>query len=103
MAANRYVPRGPGELHTIFEGHFAEFCEQYDQKWAATYGMYRLERIQLIGDRFCTCGDYLQGVVRIPTSWGVSSDIWSSSGGLHRDSIHIRPTDSSLRQVLTGS
>ena len=27
--------------------------------------MYRLERIEQIGDRFCTCGDYFQGVARI--------------------------------------
>lgn len=65
VAANRYAPRGRNELHTIFERHFAEFCEQYDEKYAGTYGMYRLERIQQIGERFSTCGDYLQGVARI--------------------------------------
>jgi len=37
--------------------HFADFCRQYDEKYAATYGMYRLERIQRIGERFSTCGD----------------------------------------------
>jgi hypothetical protein len=62
---NQYVPRGRNELHTIFERHFANFCEQYDEKYAATYGRYRLERIQQLGERFCTCGDYLQGVARI--------------------------------------
>lgn len=41
------------------------FCEQYDEKYAATYGRYRLERIQQIGERFSTCGDYLQGVAQI--------------------------------------
>ena len=50
------------ELHTICERHFGA---QYDEKYAATYGRYRLERIQQIGERFCTCGDYLQGVARI--------------------------------------
>jgi hypothetical protein len=43
----------------------ADFCEQHDEKYAATYGMYRLERIQQIGERFSSCGDYLQGVARI--------------------------------------
>ena len=62
---NQYVPRGRNELHTIFERHFGDFCAQYDEKYAATYGRYRLERIQQIGERFCTCGDYLQGVARI--------------------------------------
>ncbi len=65
MRPNGIFPRGRNELHTIFERHFAEFCEQYDAKYAATYGMYRLERIQQIRERSCTCGDYLQGVARI--------------------------------------
>ena len=47
------------------EIHFADFCEQCDEKYASTCGMYRLERIQHIGERFSTCGDYLQGVARI--------------------------------------
>jgi hypothetical protein len=50
----------PQRLHTIFERHFGVFCAQYDEKYAATYGRYRLEGIQQIGERFCTCGDYLQ-------------------------------------------
>jgi hypothetical protein len=64
-ARNQYVPRGRSELHTIFERHFSDFCEHYDEKYAATYGRYRLERIQQLGERFSTCGDYLQGVARI--------------------------------------
>ncbi len=63
--AKRYVPRGRNELYTIFECHFDDFREQYDEKYAATYGMYRLELIQQVGERFSTCGDYLQGVARI--------------------------------------
>jgi hypothetical protein len=62
---NQYVPRDRNELHTIFERHFSDFCEHYDEKYSATYGRYRLERIQQLGERFCTCGDYLQGVARI--------------------------------------
>jgi len=62
---NQYVPRGRNELHTIFERHFDDFCDRYDEKYAATYGRYRLERVQQLGERFCTCGDYLHGVARI--------------------------------------
>ena len=61
----RYIPRGRNELHTIFDHHFTEFCEQYEQKYASTYGMYRLDRIKQVGERFATCGDYLQGIARI--------------------------------------
>ncbi|HKK47827.1 MAG TPA: hypothetical protein VJ932_01940 [Alkalispirochaeta sp.] len=64
-ARNQYVPRGRNELHTIFKRHFADYCEQYDEKYAATCGRYRRERIQQIGKWFCICGDYLQGVARI--------------------------------------
>jgi transposase-like protein len=59
------VPRGRNDLHTIFEQHFDDFCRLYDEKYAATYGRYRLERIRQLGERFTTCGDYLQGVARI--------------------------------------
>ena len=65
MATDRYDPRDCNELHTMFEHHFANFCEHYEEKYAATYGRYRLERIQQLGERFCTCGDYLQGVARV--------------------------------------
>jgi hypothetical protein len=64
-ARNHYVPRGRKGPHTIFERHFDDFCEQYDEQHAATYGMYRVERIQQLGERFCTCGEYLQRVARI--------------------------------------
>ena len=37
-AIDRYVPRGRNELHTIFERHFDDFCEHYDEKYVATYG-----------------------------------------------------------------
>ena len=57
--------RGRNELHTIFDHHFPDFCEQYDEKYASKYGMFRLERIQQIGERFSTCGDYLQGIARV--------------------------------------
>mgnify|MGYP000426806671 CR=1 FL=1 len=46
----RYVPRGRNELHNIFERHFDQFCEHCDEKYAATYGMFRVERIQQIGE-----------------------------------------------------
>jgi hypothetical protein len=42
-ATNRYVPRGRNELRTIFEHHFANFCEHFVEKYAATYGVYRLD------------------------------------------------------------
>ena len=49
------------------------FCEHHDEKYAAIYGRYRLERIRQIGERFSLCGDYLQGVARIRCTnpeWG---------------------------------
>jgi len=60
-----YVPRAANELRTIFERHFDQFCEQYEERFAKKYGMYRLERLQDVGTRFRLCGDYLQGVARI--------------------------------------
>jgi hypothetical protein len=60
-----YIPRGKNQLNGIFERHFSRFCEQYDERYAQTYGLFRLDRIQSVGEKFCTCGDYLQGIVRI--------------------------------------
>lgn len=64
-AENRYITRGRNALHAIFERHFDDSCDQYDAKYAAIYGMYRLKRIQQIGERFSMCGDCRQGVARI--------------------------------------
>jgi hypothetical protein len=61
----RYVPRGRNQLHAIFDRHLQEFCDVYDEKYAAKYGLFRLERIRNICERFLTCGDYRRGVARI--------------------------------------
>jgi hypothetical protein len=52
-------------LIKILEYHFVDFCKIYDERYAETYGMFRLERIQRLGERFAICGDYLQGIARI--------------------------------------
>lgn len=64
-AAKKYVPRGRNELHRVFERHFVDFCSLYEERYAETYGMFRLERIKRLGERFAICGDYLQGVARV--------------------------------------
>ena len=43
---HRNIPRGRNQLHTIFERHFDKFCRVYDERYAATYGMFRLDRIR---------------------------------------------------------
>ena len=60
-----YIPHGRNVLHTIFDNHFKEFCNCYDDKYAAKYGRFRLERIAEVGDHFTTCGDYRLGFARI--------------------------------------
>ena len=60
-----YIPRGRNQLRTILDRHLDEFCDVYNEKYAAKYGMFRLERIRDIGERFLTCGDYRLGVARI--------------------------------------
>ena len=61
----RYIPRGRNQLHTILDRHLEGFCDVYDEKYAARYGMFRLERIRDIGEWFRACGDYRLGVARI--------------------------------------
>ena len=43
--APTYAQRGTNVLQTIFKEHFREFAEDYEQKYAPTYGRFRLERI----------------------------------------------------------
>ncbi len=45
-------PRGRNQLHTASHRHLKEFCDVYDEKHAAKYGRFRLERIRDIGERF---------------------------------------------------
>ena len=61
----RYIPRGKNQLHVIFEKHFSEFCNQYDERFAQKYGRFRLPRIESVGERFGKCGDFQHGVARI--------------------------------------
>ena len=60
-----YVPRGRNVLHTIFEKHFKDFCNLYEEKYADRYGRFHLARIMDVAEHFLTCGDYLNGVARI--------------------------------------
>ena len=60
-----YIPRGQNVLQTIFKEHFEGFKEQYDDKYAKSYGKFRLERITEVVEEFIKCGDYKEGVARI--------------------------------------
>ena len=61
----RYAPRGKNQLHAIFEKHFSDFCDQYQDRFGQKYGRYHLPRIEGVGERFGKCGDYRYGVARI--------------------------------------
>jgi len=60
-----YTQRGTNTIQLIFKEHFAEFAENYDEKYAKTYGRFRIERITEVVDNFIGCGDYSQGIARI--------------------------------------
>ncbi len=52
-------------LQAVFKDHFHEFADSYEQKYAPTYGRFRLDRITEVVENFVSCGDYSQGVARI--------------------------------------
>ena len=52
-------------LHTVFEEHFKDFCDIYEEQYANRYGKFQLTRIMDVAEHFLTCGDYLNGVARI--------------------------------------
>ena len=60
-----YAPRGRNVLHTIFEKHFTDFCDIYEEQYADKYGKFHLERIMAVGEHFLSCGDYLNSIARI--------------------------------------
>jgi len=60
-----YLPRGRNILHTIFEKHFTDFCNVYEDQYADKYGKFHLDRIIAVSEHFVACGDYLNGVARI--------------------------------------
>jgi len=44
-AKRRYIPRSGNQLHTVFERHFEELCDVYDERLATSYSMFRLGRV----------------------------------------------------------
>jgi len=63
--AQSYLPRGRNVLHTIFEKHFTDFCDVYDEQYADKYGKFNLDRIMDVGEHFLACNNFLNGVARI--------------------------------------
>ncbi|KKK89431.1 hypothetical protein LCGC14_2733160 [marine sediment metagenome] len=55
-----YSQRGTNALQPIFKEHFQEFADTYEQKYAPTYGRFRMDRITEVVENFISCGDYTQ-------------------------------------------
>ena len=51
-----YIPRGQNVLQQIFKDHFD------DEKYAGTYGNYRIDRISEVVEDFLKCRDYSKGL-----------------------------------------
>lgn len=60
-----YIPRGCNVLQQILKDHFYDFANQYDVKYAGTYGNYRIDRITGVVEEFLKCGDYSEGIARV--------------------------------------
>jgi hypothetical protein len=60
-----YRPRGPDSLRTLFRRRFPTFPDTYEQRYAATYGRFRLPLITRAASAFSLCGDRSQGIARI--------------------------------------
>jgi hypothetical protein len=60
-----YRPRGPDPLRTLFRRRFPDFQAAYEQRYAATYGRFRLPLITKAASAFRLCGDWSQGIARI--------------------------------------
>lgn len=60
-----YRPRGPDPLRRLFRLRFPAFQAAYQQRYAATFGRFRLPLISRAASAFRLCGDWGQGVARI--------------------------------------
>jgi len=60
-----YIPRGQNVLQNILKDHFNDFHDQYDEKYAGTYGKYRIDRITEVVEEFLKFGDYKEGLARV--------------------------------------
>jgi len=60
-----YVPREQNVIQKIFQDHFSDFEEQYNDHYAERYGKYRIIRIKEAVEKFLECGDYTKGIARI--------------------------------------
>ena len=84
-----YVQRGTNILQTIFKEHFQEFAESYEEKYAPTYGRFRLERISEVVEHFILCGDYTQaGGHRCPLGYRRCPQVSSSPQGGETKTMH---------------
>ncbi len=43
-------------FHTIFEKHFTDFCNVYEDQYADRYGKFHLDRIMAVSEHFVACG-----------------------------------------------
>ena len=64
-ARTRYRPRGPDSLRRLFRRRFPEFQAAYEQRYAPTFGRFRLPLIVRAASAFRLCGDWSQGIARI--------------------------------------
>jgi len=59
------IPQGQNVLQQIFKDHFDDFINQYDEKYAAAYGNYRIDRRTEVVEEFMKCGIYSEGIARV--------------------------------------
>lgn len=60
-----YIPRHRNVIYQIFNEHFQNFTDNYEEKYASNCGLYNLERIAEVVNKFLECGDYTQALARI--------------------------------------
>jgi hypothetical protein len=60
-----YQPRGINVLQLLFKKYFQGVADQYEAKHSIIYGLFRIERITEVVEKFILYGDYSRGVARI--------------------------------------
>jgi len=60
-----HVTREKNVIQKIFQDHFSDFEQKYDDHYAQRYGKFRIIRIKEAVEKFLECGDYTKEVARI--------------------------------------
>ncbi len=83
-----YRPRGPDPLRRLFCLRLPAFQSAYEQRYAPSFGRFRLPLITCAASAFRLCGDWSQGITRLRCpECGFDRAVFADIGGMLFDTL----------------